>query len=85
MIDIEPKGLDLPKRELPTELKPVEEKFKKPEITIDIFSRLGYWAESKLVDVAAKIITKAVPYWVWLALIGAVVVAIIVISLIRSS
>ena len=82
MIDIEPKGLDLPKRELPTELKPVEEKFKKPEITIDIFSRLGYWAESKLVDVAAKIITKAVPYWVWLALIGAVVVTIIVISLI---
>tara|TARA_R100001244_G_scaffold121224_2_gene90848 strand:- start:950 stop:1195 length:246 start_codon:yes stop_codon:yes gene_type:complete len=81
MIDIEPKGLDSPKRELPKKLDKLKEIYQKPTIKISILARIGYWIESKIVDIAVKVVMKSVPYWVWLSLVGGLVLAIVLLSL----
>lgn len=83
--DIEPKGLELPKRKLPKELKKLTEKYKKPEIKIS-FGRKVQWYASKIggwfIDASSVVIGKAlslaIPKWFWFALL----VLIIIITLI---
>ena len=84
MFDIEPKGLDLPKRKLPTELKRVEEKHKKPppEFNPTFWDGLGGWLEDAVVNVAAKVVERLIPDWFWFALFGVVILGIIALIII---
>jgi hypothetical protein len=89
MIDVEPKGLDLPKRELPKKLKYLEEKYSNPEIEISTGEMIEYyawksfaWIRGQVTHVVTKAIQMAIPKWFWFALIGAVVVIGLIIWLV---
>ena len=81
MIDIEPKGLDLPKRKIPTELKKVEEKYKNPppEFKPTFWDGLGEWLQEAAVNVALKVVGGVIPMWFWFALLGAIILIIIIV------
>jgi len=89
MIDVKPKGLELPKRKLPKELKKLTEKYKKPEIDIKFrrkvvwyASKIGEWLVDKSSVVIGKALSLAIPKWFWFALIGAIVVIGLIIWLV---
>ena len=87
MIDIEPKGFHRykpKKREIPKELKPVEEKYKKPppKFKMGWLDPLNNWIKEVGSEIATKAVKDAIPSWVWITLIGVVVIAITILLIV---
>ena len=79
MIDIEPRGLDLPKRKLPKELKKLTEKYKNPEIKISFWDRMNKWFIDSSSLILSQVVQMIIPKWFWLALLAIILVATILV------
>lgn len=80
-IEVEPRGLDLPKRKIPKELKKVEEKYSKPGINISAWryiqyylSKFGKWLMDTTSTVVGKAFQMVVPSYFWYGLLALIAV-----------
>ncbi len=82
--ELKAKGFDRHKVEskIPIELDEVEQRenpFKLEFSWGDRFNQFGMWLQGFVINAAGEIIKRAIPPWVWLALIAAVVVVLLVV------